>query len=245
MFLEHYFSLLFQSKHLTFLLHDNISIATITIIIAWHLLIKATHVIHVSSSLISTHATQLHVIYASTSPTQPALARYPRKHTTHATHVSMSPHASTLPTQPSLACSHATAPPRKRISHANHTSTNSKPFFKLFQQKLRKIDPRSGNFIHSKRCMIPFLNVPLRRTISKQLTISITQKLLIDQEIMEMHMEYIPDQFLRNILQVKKKDGGNRPCINLKALSKFISKWNVCIAWNTFSRKTIFSERQI
>ena len=173
----------------------------------------ATHVIHVSSSLISTHATQLDVIYASTLPTQPALARYPRKHTTHATHVSMPPHASTLPTQPSLA-----------RSHVNHASTNSKPFFKLFQQKLGKIDPRSGNFIHSKRCMIPFLNVPLRRTISKQLTISITQKLLIDQEIMEMHMEYhIPDQFLSNILQLKKKNGGNRPCINLKTLSKFIS----------------------
>ena len=164
----------------------------------------ATHVIHVSSSLISTHATQLHVIYASTLPTQPALARYPRKHTTHATHVSMPPHASTLPKQPSLA----------RI--ANHFSNS-------FSKNWEKLTQDQG-ILSSKRCMIPFLNVPLRRTISKQLTISITQKLLIDQEIMEMHMEYyIPDQFLSNILQLKKKNGGNRPCINLKALSKFIS----------------------
>ena len=93
----------------------------------------------------------------------------------------MPPHASMLPTQPSLARSHASAPPRKHITHANHASTNSKPFFKLFQQKLGKIDPRSGNFIHSKRCMIPFLNVPLRRTISKQLTISITHKPISEQ----------------------------------------------------------------
>ena len=79
--------------------------------------------------------------------------------------------------------------------------------------------------------MIPFLKVPVQRTIPKQVTISKTQELLIDQKIMEMldkgailhkKVHQFPNQFLTNILQVKKKDGPYRTCINLKVLNKFI-----------------------
>ena len=81
-----------------------------------------------------------------------------------------------------------------------------------------------------KGYVIPFLKVPVQRNIPKQVTTSKTQELLINQEIMEMldkeaikKVEHqFSDQFLSNILLVKKKDGGNRSCINLKALSKFI-----------------------
>ena len=81
-----------------------------------------------------------------------------------------------------------------------------------------------------KGYVIPFLKVPVQRNIPKQVTTSKTQELLINQEIMEMLdkgaikkvKHHFPDQFLSNILLVKKKDGGNRPCINLKALDKFI-----------------------
>ena len=80
-----------------------------------------------------------------------------------------------------------------------------------------------------KGYVIPFLKVPMQRPIPKQVTMRKTQELLIDQEIMEMLdkgaikiVEHqFPDQFLSNILLVKKKDGGSCPCINLKVLNKF------------------------
>ena len=78
--------------------------------------------------------------------------------------------------------------------------------------------------------VIPFLKIPVQRTIPKQVSTSKTQELLIDQEIMEMLVKgtikkvehQFPDQFLNNALLVKKKDGRNRPCTNLKVLNKFI-----------------------
>ena len=81
-----------------------------------------------------------------------------------------------------------------------------------------------------KGYVIPSLKVPVQRNIPKQVTMSKTQELLINQEIMEIldkgavkKVEHqFPDQFLSHILLIKKKDRGNRPCINLKALNNFI-----------------------
>ena len=81
-----------------------------------------------------------------------------------------------------------------------------------------------------KGYVIPFFKISVKRTIPKEVATSKTQELLMDQEITKMldkgaisKVEHqFPGQFLINILLVKKKDGGNRPCINLKALSKFI-----------------------
>ena len=81
-----------------------------------------------------------------------------------------------------------------------------------------------------KGYVISFLKISVQRTIPKEVETSKTQELLIDQEITKMldkgainKVEHqFPGQFLSNILLVKKKDGGNRPCVNLKALSKFI-----------------------
>ena len=99
-----------------------------------------------------------------------------------------------------------------------------------FQKELGKLDLRSGNFTCGKRVRDTILKNSIARTIPKQVTTSKTQELLIDQEIMEMLDEeatkkvehQFPDQFLSNILLLKKKDGGNCPCINLKPLNNFI-----------------------
>ena len=73
-----------------------------------------------------------------------------------------------------------------------------------------------------KEYVIQFLKVPVQRDLPEQVTMPKTQELLIDQKIMEMmgkgaikKLEHqFPDQFLSNILLVKKKDGGNHPCKN-------------------------------
>ena len=45
---------------------------------------------------------------------------------------------------------------------------------------------------------------------------------MLDEEATKKVEHQFPDQFLSNILLLKKKDGGNCPCINLKPLNNFI-----------------------
>ena len=80
-----------------------------------------------------------------------------------------------------------------------------------------------------KGYVIPFLKIPVQRTIPKQVATSKTQELLTGKEMQILDKGAIkivehqyPDQFLSNILLLRKKNGGNRFCINLKALNKFI-----------------------
>ena len=101
----------------------------------------------------------------------------------------------------------------------------------LFQQEPGKIDPRSGNFICSKGVRDTILTCSSAKDYSK--TGSDAQnKGIVNRsgnygnagERSHKKMEYhIPDQLLSNILLVKREEGGNRPCINLNAVNKFIA----------------------
>ena len=91
-----------------------------------------------------------------------------------------------------------------------------------FQQELGKIDLRSGNFIHSKGVRDTILENSSAKDYCK------TGGNVQNTEIIKRSRDYwnagqrshkkvehqFPDQFLSNILLVKKKDGGNHPCKN-------------------------------
>ena len=102
-----------------------------------------------------------------------------------------------------------------------------------FQQNLGKIDspkPRSGNFICSKGVRDTILESSSAKDYSK-IGDSIQNAGIVNRsgdyghagQRSHKYVEYhIPGQFLRNILLVKKKDGRNRRCINLKTFNKVI-----------------------
>ena len=125
-----------------------------------------------------------------------------------------------------------------------------------FQQELGKVDLRSGNFICCKGVHNTILESSSAKNYSK--TGDIIQNTgLVDgsrdyenagQTSHKKVKYHVPGQFLSNILLVKQKDGGNCPCITLKALNKLIPKKHFkmegfqCLKY-FLKKKTIFSAR--
>ena len=77
---------------------------------------------------------------------------------------------------------------------------------------------------------VPFMGEPQQIRPPHQAKMNREQSAMIDQEIQAMlrkgavhEVNYQKGQFLSNLFLVKKKDGGNRPVINLKQLNAFIS----------------------
>ena len=76
---------------------------------------------------------------------------------------------------------------------------------------------------------ISFVSLPFQEKIPNFTKMSKGQLSLVEQEVLEMLQKgaiqkVVPTQgqFLSNLFLVEKKDGGNRPVINLKNLNKFI-----------------------
>ena len=99
-------------------------------------------------------------------------------------------------------------------------------FFIKNWEKLTK-DPSVLEIVQGYK--IPFTDTPHRTFLPKAGNLSKEEKKLVDQEIEQMQLKGAitkvkpcEDQFLSNIFTVPKKDGGNRPVINLKYLNSFI-----------------------
>ena len=74
-----------------------------------------------------------------------------------------------------------------------------------------------------------------------------TISLKVDNLLKKGAVEHVcpqKDQFLTNILIVKKKDGGNRPVINLKELNKYIPFLHFKME-SLQSLKTLFQKKRV
>ena len=76
---------------------------------------------------------------------------------------------------------------------------------------------------------IPFLRLPIQDKLPRQAQMSKESESLVEQEILEMlvkgaiqKVQHCPGEFLSNMFLVGKKDGGNRPVINLKQLNELV-----------------------
>ena len=99
----------------------------------------------------------------------------------------------------------------------------------IFCKKLAGFNKQSRNLEIVSGLKIPFTGEPQQIQPPHQAKMNREQSAMIDQEIQAMlrkgavhEVNYQKGQFLSNLFLVKKKDGGNRPVINLKQLNAFI-----------------------
>ena len=85
-----------------------------------------------------------------------------------------------------------------------------------------------------KGYQIPFLPQPRQQQLPSEIHLNLKEKSVVAEEIgnllkkvaiEKVHMKKVSAkiQFVSNLFLVKKKDGGNKPVINLKNLNQYIS----------------------
>ena len=99
---------------------------------------------------------------------------------------------------------------------------------RFFLQNWEKLTQDSFILLTVQGMQIPFMEIPVQTSFQNQ-TPSLKNATLIDVEVQDMLqkgaiIEVLPckDQFLSPVFLVPKKDGGNRPVINLKKLNQYI-----------------------
>ena len=100
---------------------------------------------------------------------------------------------------------------------------------KFFQKNWAKLthDPEILNYVSGVK--IQFLSRPTQNVPPRPLKMSQEEEALVQEEVEALlaksaiqKVAHTKDEFLSNIFLVGKKDGGNRPCINLRHLNSFI-----------------------